>query len=144
MGYETILFDPIGDPTWPTQWRYRDIGSFMQACESAERCALFIDESGEAVGQYDRDHWRIATRYAHRGHFCHFIAQRAQQVAVTARDQTERLYAFRLSFRDAKILAEEYQNPDLEQAARLGPYEYLTVERFGGALKVRKVQPYRG
>ena len=133
-----IVLDPLQDPGWSDTpdsdlfFQTTDKDQFLASVKASQRCAVFIDESGESVGQYDTQmHW-LATRGRHYGHNCHFLSQRGQQIAKTVRDQCGRLYLFCCSFTDGKILADEWNKPELRDASELPQGEFFIVQRFGG------------
>lgn len=133
-----IVLDPLRDPGWSDApdsdlfFQTVDKDEFLATVKASQRCAVFIDESGESVGQYDTTmHW-LATRGRHYGHNCHFISQRGQQIAKTVRDQCGRLFLFTCSLTDAKILADEWNKPVLREAHMLEQGEFFIVGRFSG------------
>lgn len=137
-----IVLDPLGDPGWSdnpdSEYFYQTDNKavFLSAVRASRSCAVFIDEAGESVGQYDREMYWLATRGRHYGHNCHFLAQRAQQIAKTVRDQCGRLYLFNCSLDDAKTLANEWNKPELKEAYTLKQGEFFAVSRFGSVVKL--------
>lgn len=137
QGVGVIVLDPLNDPGWSDKpdselfFQTGDKDEFLAVVKKSMRCAVFIDESGETMGQFDTQmHW-LATRGRHYGHNCHFISQRGQQVAKTVRDQCGRLYLFACSLDDSKILANEWNKPELKDAHTLEQGEFFIVQRFG-------------
>jgi len=137
-GIGVIVLDPLQDPEWSDKpdsdlfFQTTDKDEFLASVKASKRCAVFIDESGESVGQYDTAmHW-LATRGRHYGHNCHFLSQRGQQIAKTVRDQCGRLYLFTCSLTDAKILADEWNKPELREAHGLEQGQFFIVRRFSG------------
>jgi energy-coupling factor transporter ATP-binding protein EcfA2 len=142
-----LVLDPFRDARW------RDAGvtlltdnpeHFMRAATRNRDCALFIDESGKVVGRYNDDMFWLATDARHYGHSSHFIAQRAMQLSPTVRDQCEYLFLFRVSRRDAKLLAEEYTDDSLLESSALPKGEYFFKSRFGPARRQSVTLPGRG
>lgn len=108
----------------------RDKNQFLQIVRASRSCAVFIDEAGECVGQYDSEmHW-LATRARHYGHQCHFLSQRGQQIAKTVRDQCSKMFLFCCSKTDGKLLADEWNKEDLNKVNELGRGEFFVVSRF--------------
>ena len=100
------------------------------------QCALFIDESGETIGRYNEEMFWLATRARHFGHDSHFVCQRAQQLNLTVRSQCTSLACFRVSNKDAELLADDWARPELLEAANLGPGDFIHVSRFGPASRM--------
>ena len=77
-GVGVIILDPLHDPGWQCDFQTDDPDEFLSVCKKSERCALFIDEGSQSVGQYDTQmHW-LATMARHHGHNSHFISQRGR------------------------------------------------------------------
>lgn len=136
-GLESLVLDPLGDPRYVGLARFvtRDPGAFMRAARLSLSCMLFIDESGEAIGQHNAEMFWLATRARHLGHASHFVAQRAAQIAPTVRDQCEALVCFAVSREDAKTLAREWSSDQLLEAPQLPRFHYLVVRPFGGTTR---------
>jgi hypothetical protein len=142
-GVHVLVLDPLNDPGWvpagngdagsdkPHVWQTSDPDEFLSAFWASRRCAVFIDEAGDAVGRYDVVMQKTATRGRHWGHSVHFITQRGSQIAVTVRDQCTRLFLFRTGPRDAKTHAEEWAQPELLTTPHLPKGCYFYVTRFG-------------
>ena len=130
-GIGVLVCDPLNDPGWEADYRTTDSAQFMDTVRRSRSCAVFIDESGEVVGKYNDQMFWLATRGRHYGHNCHFITQRGSQLAKTVRDQAGRLYLFNCSLDDAKILANEWNKPELKSANTLRQGEFFAVSRFG-------------
>lgn len=137
-----IILDPLHDPGWYRQgtdenlfFQTDDNQEFLYTARNSQRCMIFVDESGESVGQYDKEmHW-LATRGRHYGHTVHFISQRGAQIAKTVRDQCVRLFLFVSSLDDCKVHAREYNKPELLQANTLNQGEYFATGRFQPVVK---------
>lgn len=130
QGVGCIVLDPMNDPEWDADFQTSSNAQFLATAKASTKCALFIDESGSTVGRYADEMAWCATQSRHWGHRAHFITQRAQQLDPTVRHQCTDLYIFRVSRKDAEILAEEFAQPDLLQAASLGQYEFIATGRF--------------
>lgn len=134
-GIGVIVLDPLHDE-WDADFQTADKQEFLITVQQNSQCAIFIDESGESVGQYDTEmHW-LATRARHYGHNTHFISQRGQQLAKTVRDQCGYLFLFNCSLSDAKLLSNEWNKPELMDANALQRGEFYRVERFGPVEKI--------
>lgn len=96
----------------------------------SRNCALFIDESGAAIGRYAGPMHALATQSRHMGHKAHFFVQRGSLLDKTVRDQCSILFLFRVSKSDAKTFADEFGWDELEKANALEPGECYKVTRF--------------
>lgn len=136
-----LVLDPLNDPGWipDTQndeslykvFQTSDPEQFLAVFWESRRCAVFIDEAGEAVGKYNVVMQETATRGRHWGHSVHFLTQRGTQVALTVRDQCTRLFLFRSGPKDCKTHAEEWGQEELLNAVHLPKGCYYYVTRFG-------------
>jgi hypothetical protein len=131
QGINCIVLDPINDPGWNTPYTFRDGTEFLDVCKASRQCAVFIDESGSAIGTHAHEMQWLATQARHWGHKSHFIMQRGQQLDKTMRDQCTHLYLFRVSKDDAKILANEFAQDELLQANELKQFEFFSTSKFG-------------
>lgn len=136
QGFGVLVLDPMGDD-WAADFQTDDPNHFLAVVAKSTRCAVFVDESGETIGHYEKDMFWLATRARHYGHSCHFITQRAAQLSPTVRDQCGRMFLFRVSTRDADILANEWAEPTIKCAAQLERYAMLYCERYGGVKRGR-------
>jgi hypothetical protein len=132
-----LVLDPMGDPDWPHDFKTADVDQFLKVFWESERCAVFIDESGDAIGRYDTMMIRTATKGRHWGHNCHYITQRGAQLATTVRDQCSQLVLFTSSYKDSKLHAEEWNRPELCDASSLPKGHYLHCTRFGQLIRGR-------
>jgi hypothetical protein len=124
-----IVLDPMRDK-WDADFQTDDKDKFQQIAMESTNCALFIDESGESIGQYQSEMFWLATRARHKGHSSHFITQRPAQLSPTVRDNCTKLYCFRVGLNDAKIMAQDWGKPELMQANELEKFHYYSVGRF--------------
>jgi hypothetical protein len=134
-GRHVIVLDPLMDPAWKSQAGAvlvtDDPDEFLRVYWASRNCAAFIDESGDAVGRYNKPMNQTATKGRHWGHINHYILQRPNALDVTVRSQCTEVYAFRLSPKDAEILAEDFVQPELMGASRLNKGEYIHASGFG-------------
>lgn len=129
--YGVLVLDPLMDPRWPCSFITDDQEEFLDVFWRSRRCIAFLDEGGESVGRYATAMQQTATRGRHWGHSCHYICQRAVQLAPIVRDQCSHLFLFCSSARDGKILAEEFNKPELETCSTLTQGEYIHAVKFG-------------
>lgn len=136
-GIKVIVLDPLLDPRWQADFLTSDRAEFLAIVQHPETrsCAIFIDESGEMIGQYSDEMFWLATRARHYGHNSHFISQRAKQISPTVRNQCSYLALFCCSFDDSKELANEFNRPYLKEAHSLAKGEYFLVPRWGESTK---------
>lgn len=106
-----------------------DLERFVARVFAHVRCAVFLDEAGEALTpEQIRTTGKLATRSRHLGHSVHFAAQRAAGlVPPLVRDQCELLYCFRIGRSDAESLGNQRGHRELEAASTLAPGEYFRV-----------------
>jgi hypothetical protein len=148
QGFSVLILDPIRDPEWyeiagcqPNEigengfvtddpWRY----DYM--VWHSQRCFLIIDEAGDHAGHQDKQFFPWATRSRHLGHSAVFIAQRAQMIAPTIRNQCRFLLMFNQSMTDADILSKEFNQLELKNGA-LPQFEYYYACRFKPVVKGR-------
>jgi len=131
----TLILDPLHDPEWCADFKTHDPDEFLTVFWDSRGCAVFVDEAGESVGQFDKVMSKTATKGRHWGHSCHYISQRATQVAKIVRDQCSHLFIFTSSLDDSKMLANEWNSPEIKGANALKQGEYFHVTRFGALTK---------
>ena len=127
----TIVYDILGDD-WNADFCTADAEKFLWAAQHNTGAALFIDESGAAIGRgvdARRFHW-CATQSRHWGHRCFFIVQRLTQIEPIIRSQCSTFYAFRGSANDAKILVDDTGEKKFEILPTLPQYAFLAVSPF--------------
>lgn len=135
-----IILDPNDDAGWPkvgpTVRKVRTLAALIELAKRSQRCALFVDEAGEAIGRGKKalhGQW-ITTRSRHWGHRAYISAQRAQLIDLSIRNQCDEAFVFRQSPNDAKELAEQYADDLLLTAPTLP---------VGTFIHVRSCQPAR-
>jgi DNA helicase HerA-like ATPase len=139
-----IVYDPFMDDWGDADLVTPDMGKFMKGAEKSSNCALFVDESGEAIGQYNTETFWLATRARHAGHSSHFITQRTAQLSPTVRDQCHNLFVFRVSPKDAEILSNEFVDEEIKRAPSLPQYHVIWKARFGEAREIDLDRRKRG
>lgn len=135
-GINSIVLDPLCDPDWQADFQTDNSDDFLDAMYKSRQCALFVDESGAAIGRYAGPMAVVATQSRHFGHKAHFFTQRGAQLDRTVRDQCSILFVFRVGKMDAKILSEEFGYSELMQANELRPGECFKVTRFSAPVKI--------
>lgn len=136
-GYGVLVLDPLLDKRWNCDFLTDDANRFLESAKRSRNCKLFLDESGETVGRYNDEMFWLATRARHFGHQSHFITQRVVQLNRTCRDQASHLFVFRVSTLDAKTLAIDWSNAELEYSSILNKFDFLYTTRFGRVEKFK-------
>lgn len=137
QGRGVIVLDPLKDPEWIADIVIADFMEFLDIVKRSRSCFLFVDEAGMNCGQWDVESLWLATQSRHWGHSTFFISQRAQQISKTIREQCRFLYLFACSKSDSKILSDEWNRPELEEANTLNRGEYFYAPRFGNVKRMR-------
>lgn len=126
----TLVLDPLHD-TWQCDFKTADVDEFLRAFWASQCCDVFIDESGDMIGHYERAMIQTATRGRHWGHNVHFITQRGAQLSPTVRTQCRNLFLFNMAREDCELLAREWNKPELKDAALLPQGQCYMASRFG-------------
>lgn len=131
-GRKVIVLDPTHE-TWEADFQTADNDDFLQIFWSPEwlSCDAFIDESGDAIGQYDKIMFRTATVGRKQGHNCYYISQRGAQLSPTVRGQCSNLFLFAMAAEDCKVLANNWNRPELANAWELPQGSCYFAPRFG-------------
>ena len=124
-----LSFIPEGHHWSEATRNYHDPERFIAMVNASRRCAVFVEFSDASVEKFDVGFSRLATWSRNLGHRCYFIAQRHTQIAPTIRDQCRFLWLFRVGFKTADILAEEYVDRALTGAPNLKDYHYFLKKR---------------
>ena len=135
-GYAVLVLDPLKDPRWKCTFITSDMNEFKDMARRSKRCFLFIDESGDSCGQWEKENYWFATQSRHWGHSVYFIAQRVQMIATTIRTQCSFLYLFNCGKTDCKLLADEWNKPELLGANVLKQGEFFYCNRFTNTRKL--------
>ncbi len=132
-GVKVIVLDPMLDPRWKADFITHNRGVFLQVMQHPETqsCAVFVDESGEMIGQHGKELFWLATRSRHAGHNVHFICQRAKQISPNVREQCEYLFMFKTALDSSKEIANDFNRPELQEANTLQQFEYFQCSRYG-------------
>lgn len=121
----TLPFD-----TWPqASWQTSDPERFVAMFNRAERCLCFVEFSDASVNKFSVPFAEMFTKGRHRGHRVFAIAQRHTQIAPIIRDQWDAFWLFSCGRKTAEVLAEEFGDDDLLEAATYPRYRYLFKRR---------------
>ena len=129
-GIGVLVLDPLFDK-WECDFQTSDANEFLNIYWKSKSCMAFIDESGDSIGRYELAMIQTATRGRHWGHSNHYITQRANNIALTLRDQCSHLFLFASGYEDCKTHSREWNRPELLNATDLQKGEYFHVTRFG-------------
>lgn len=134
-GVPVLVLDPSRAKWEGVDFCTADAEEFIEMAFNNTHCLLIIDEAGEAIGQArshaERHRISLATRTRHKGHNAIFISQYASTVAAGVRRQCQRLWTFRQSVDDCKILAREFCNEGIAKASDLPKWHYLYATTYG-------------
>ena len=128
-GIAVGVLDPLGDD-WPATWATTDAEYFLYLAKRRTRHALIVDESGVSVGLNNPHMSWLTTTSRHLGHSCYFLAQRAVQLPLTLRENCQGLFAFALGPKDARLLAETWNKPELLENSTIPAGEFKWCQRF--------------
>lgn len=129
-GEPVLVLDPLNDPEWAADFKTTNPDQFLQVFWKSRECHVFIDEAGDMVGRFDETMRETATSGRHWGHSCYFISQRGAMVSTTVRAQCRHVFLFASSFDDCKILAKEFNAPELVKAVDFPAGRYFHKARF--------------
>jgi hypothetical protein len=143
-----IVYDPTAPASgpnaagWCADYVANGWESFKRLFWRSRHCFVVMDEAAD-VFERDRYEARSMLRRGRHvdpatgggGHVVALISQRYVGLDKTAREQCSRIYAFNQSPTDAKLLAEDYNSPDLLGVSVLPKFNYLKADRMGGVVR---------
>jgi hypothetical protein len=118
-GRGTLVLDPMYEDGWECDDKTGDFGEFWYLVWENKNCAVFVEEAGQTMNRHDFNADRLATQTRHRGHVMHFMAQRGAQLSPTVRGQCTEFYIFRSRKADCKVYADDFDRPEIMEAAQL-------------------------
>lgn len=125
-----VLALTLPHDTWAeASWQTSDPERFAAMFNRAERCACFVEFSDASVGKFNTAFSDMFTKGRHRGHRVWAIAQRHTQVSPTIRDQWDAFWLFSCGVKTADILADEFGDEAIREAATYPRYRYLFKQR---------------
>lgn len=141
-GRRVVVLDPMGDPAWSrvADVCTKDALQFLAIAQHNEKCHLFADEWGIAIGPHAHEFDWLGTTARHHGHTVWVIAHRWQQISTTLRDNIGRAFLFGQGVKSAALVAEEFAKPQL--SARLPTLEsgkFVEVERCRADIRCGKI-----
>jgi len=120
-GRKIIVYDVLRSPDWNADFITDDQTEFLEMFWTSVNCAVFVDEGAESIGKFNLDMLKTATRGRHNGHQVFYLATRAADISKSVRAQTTTVYLFSCPLSDCKDFADEFDAPELLQAARFEP-----------------------
>lgn len=129
-GVKTAVLDPLADPGWDASFTTRDPELFLAYAKREKSHLLFVDESGSAIGKYNPAMEWLTTTSRHLGHSSFIICHRLTQLSPNLRGQWNRLYLFACGPADARLVAEEWNEPELMNAPKMKKLHFYEVNRF--------------
>lgn len=120
---------------WNAFYVTNDFNEIIDMFWKYEGCLFVFDEVGELSGEQLNEFRKMLTRASGQSHTCILISQRHKRIDKTAREQCSVVIAFKISLSDAKEMAEEWDCPQLAEAANLPKFHYIRYEHFGEVKK---------
>lgn len=138
-GESVIIFDPyFPAESWPNpDFVTGDFAKFLKVFWASKNCHCIIDESASSVGR-DIHQNELATRSRHQGHRVYYVVHHVNQLLPVVRFQCPRLAQFRTAIQGAKIVAEQFTDPELIKACQLQNFQYYW--KTGAAAPAVKMQ----
>lgn len=130
-GIKCCVLDPILDNDWNADYLTDDPDRFLYWWGHGESLAMFIDESSETCGQWDKEMIKTATRGRHYGHNMHYISHRGTGLSPTIRSNCTHLYLFKSDYKDCEIFKRDFCEPRILEAVELPQYHFLHASRYG-------------
>lgn len=131
-GQNVIVFDPLKS-AWPKGSKcYSSVPGFLAAIECAESAHVFVDECKVLFNEDLRGGEKLLYQKRHQGLLVYLIGQRAEgMMPPNARDQCSKLFAFKQSVDDAKVLAAQYSQPELKTALpKMRKCEFFATDSY--------------
>lgn len=135
QGVGVLVCDPLCSDRWECDWITDDIDEFLSVTQDPDQClqcALFVDESGMAMGDRKFDtslHW-FTTTSRHHGHVCHLISHKGVTLSPIMRENCIDAYVFSIHIDYAKELAKDLNCPDILEANTLPKGHYIAAGRW--------------
>lgn len=142
-GRLVFVLDPLLDPDWKeygADFVTKDAALFLQQAKVHKNCTLLIDEAGEFCSNHDREMFWLATQSRHWGHQAIFMGQRANMIARNIRDNCSKIFCFRISPADAKLMVEDFCFKELIEAPELPQGVCIYAPRYGSPTRINIFQ----
>lgn len=117
-GVRPVALDPSISRDWPADTLvFTDPEQFIRFAKANANLALFVDEGAAALERAADYNW-LTTRARHWGHESHIISQRPQDITPAIRGNCETLWLFHIDIGAAELLAREWNESRLREAAK--------------------------
>lgn len=130
-GIKSAVLDPIGDPAFKADYQTKSPDEFLKFAFANRNYILIVDESGQAIGRYNKPMEALATTVRHKGNFSFFAVHSATTLAPVIRSQCANVFLFACSRPNFKVIADEWCQPTLMDLPKLGKGEFWYVPKFG-------------
>jgi hypothetical protein len=130
-GIKSAVLDPLGDPTFKADYQTKDSNEFLRFAFQQKGYILIVDESGQAIGKYNEPMIALATTVRHKGNFSFFACHSVTTLPPVIRSQCSNVFLFQCSRTNFKMVADEWDQPDLMKLGKLGVGEFYFVPKFG-------------
>jgi hypothetical protein len=115
---------------WPeASWHTSDPERFITMFQRARRCVAFMEISDAGVGKFAKPFENAFTAGRHDGNRMFALCQRHTQVSPLIRDQWDAFWLFSCGKKTAEILADEFGDDAIIEAATYPRYRYLFKRR---------------
>ncbi len=140
-GVKVGALDP-DDSFAPADFRTCDADKFLRWAKLGRRCALFIDDFGDAVGRgkVARGMEWYTTRGRKWGHVVHLLAQDLTQIDPIMRRMCHTGYIFRQTKQQAQLLVNHFAREELMATTQLERFEFMEVHAGDPRVRRRKLE----
>lgn len=136
-GIKSAVLDPIGDPSFKADYQTKNSDEFLKYAFANNNHILIIDESGQAIGRYNKPMEALATSVRHKGNFSFFAVHSATTLPPVIRYQCANVFLFACSRPNFKTIADEWDQPTLLDLPKLGKGEFWYIPKFGEIVRGR-------
>ena len=130
QGQICAVLSPTNETGWEADYKTSDGGAFLAYAREHEKCFLFVDESGDAIGRYNDEMNWLATGSRHKGHSVIFNVQASSQISTAIRSCCSDAYIFATSRGVLKLLSEDFNETEILKHDKMPRYHFLMVSRF--------------
>jgi hypothetical protein len=134
-GVPVAVLDPLKYSDWKADFLTADSDEFLRFAKQNKSHLLIVDEGGQAIGRYNQEMEWLTTTSRHLGHSCIVISQGVTQLTPIIRGQFGRVFLFNCAISNWKLIAEEWNHPELLSLPRLDKGEFYEIPRFGSIRK---------
>jgi len=147
QGVDAIIHDPMlsfwGDKAAVYETAFEFMRAICEATKIRKPYIVVVDEADIVLSMgHQRYHW-LLTRGRHYGFKVIVLTQRPALVAPTVRGQCTDVAVFKVSKKDAKLLADDYACEAINDAVDLRQGEFLQVGWVDGQIVAKKMCVFR-